>query len=1078
ETGLFVGDDQDNVAETDGNMTVDFGFVPVVTLGSFVWIDQDGDGLQDVGEPGILGADVALFVDNGGSFVPAVTVTGTAVLSQTTGADGLYHFINLPPGDYRVQVTPPSQYIPTLPQTTADNDDAANDSNIATEPVAGTYESGTFTLTTGGEPVEVGSYDGDNQDDASDNSGNMTVDFGFIEPVSIGSFIWEDIDYDGAQDGGELGIPGITVTLWVDNGSGFVPATDVNGTAVLTQTTLVDGQYFFDNLPPGDYRIQVTPPAKFVPTPVQTTADNDGTEDDSNIATEPVTGTYETGTFTLTVDGESTETGTFDGDDQDDTADNDGDMTVDIGFVQPVSIGSLVWEDSDSNGAQDIAEPAIAGAVVELLFDGGSGFVPATDVNGTAVLSQTTAVDGLYNFTNLPPGDYRVQVTPPTEFVPTPTQTAADDDDTENDSNVATEPTAGTYESGTFTLAVASEPAESGTFDGDTQDDAVADDNGNMTVDFGFVPVVSIGSLVWEDVDGDGVQESGEPGITGATVTLWVDDGFGTFVAATDVYGTLVSSQLTAADGQYFFNNLPEGDYRVQVTPPAGYTPTRNQETAVNNDTENDSNIATEPVVGTYESGTFTLTRDGEPVESNSRDGDAQDDAIGAYTDDNNGNMTVDFGFYQPVAIGNVVWIDDGAGGATALDGILGGTEAGVPSVELELYWATDTPGVDAPYITTTTNVNGEYLFDMIPRGDYIVHIPASQFVYGTPLSSFISSTGHGGDDANDDDINENGIDNADPTMNGISSETISLAIGAEPIGETGQGSYPGTLVDADVNMTVDFGFFELLTLGNRVWFDADNDAVIGGAELGTPGVVMNLLDAIGDPVLHPITGLPITTTTDVDGYYQFIHLYPGDYIVQVAPENFQTGGVLEIYLNSTGSTDPDNDVDSDDNGNDGSILATDGVVSDPVTLNYDAEPDSNQDTDDNNNTNLSVDFGFYMDPTAVTLISFTAAKQTGQDVLVKWQTGSEIDNFGFRLYRASTNDFSDAAEIHFEATALPGGNGSGASYQYADAVPSNGTWYYWLVDVDTFGATAVHGPVSVSVSPVHTIFMPFIVSP
>ncbi|MCB0144761.1 MAG: hypothetical protein KDE50_33070, partial [Caldilineaceae bacterium] len=80
--------------------------------------------------------------------------------------------------------------------------------------------------------------------------------------------------------------------------------------------------------------------------------------------------------------------------------------TLDIGFVPRISIGSYIWEDSNANGAQDGGEPAMAGATVTLLVDDGTGaFIPATDISGTAVLSQTTGVDGLYYFDNLPEGD-------------------------------------------------------------------------------------------------------------------------------------------------------------------------------------------------------------------------------------------------------------------------------------------------------------------------------------------------------------------------------------------------------------------------------------------------------------------------------------------------------------------------------------------------------------------------------------------------------------------------------------------------------------------------------------------------
>lgn len=71
----------------------------------------------------------------------------------------------------------------------------------------------------------------------------------------------------------------------------------------------------------------------------------------------------------------------------------------------------------------------------------------------------------------------------------------------------------------------------------------------------------SIGDRVWKDYDADGVQDAGEPGLVGWTVTLIQD-------------GTVLSSQQTGADGYYLFENLPGGNYTVQVTRKAGYTQT------------------------------------------------------------------------------------------------------------------------------------------------------------------------------------------------------------------------------------------------------------------------------------------------------------------------------------------------------------------------------------------------------------------------------------------------------------------------------------------------------------------------
>jgi uncharacterized repeat protein (TIGR01451 family) len=71
----------------------------------------------------------------------------------------------------------------------------------------------------------------------------------------------------------------------------------------------------------------------------------------------------------------------------------------------------------------------------------------------------------------------------------------------------------------------------------------------------------SIGDTVWQDLDGDGVQDAGEPGLPGVTVELL---NSGASVIATDV---------TDANGNYLFDGLSAGTYSARVddtTLPAG----------------------------------------------------------------------------------------------------------------------------------------------------------------------------------------------------------------------------------------------------------------------------------------------------------------------------------------------------------------------------------------------------------------------------------------------------------------------------------------------------------------------------
>jgi hypothetical protein len=88
----------------------------------------------------------------------------------------------------------------------------------------------------------------------------------------------------------------------------------------------------------------------------------------------------------------------------------------------------------------------------------------------------------------------------------------------------------------------------------------------------------SVGDLVWDDLNGDGLQDPGEPGIAGAVVELFASIGSGDYslgVALTDVAG------------HYSFNDLAPGvNYYLAFRPPVGYTFTAR---AVGNDPTVDS---------------------------------------------------------------------------------------------------------------------------------------------------------------------------------------------------------------------------------------------------------------------------------------------------------------------------------------------------------------------------------------------------------------------------------------------------------------------------------------------------------
>ena len=83
----------------------------------------------------------------------------------------------------------------------------------------------------------------------------------------------------------------------------------------------------------------------------------------------------------------------------------------------------------------------------------------------------------------------------------------------------------------------------------------------DLTVDAGFYELADLGDRVWEDLDGDGVQDGGEPGVDGVEVTLYAADGT-----------TVIATTTTAAGGAYLFADLAPGGYVVGFAAPSGTT--------------------------------------------------------------------------------------------------------------------------------------------------------------------------------------------------------------------------------------------------------------------------------------------------------------------------------------------------------------------------------------------------------------------------------------------------------------------------------------------------------------------------
>ena len=179
----------------------------------------------------------------------------------------------------------------------------------------------------------------------------------------------------------------------------------------------------------------------------------------------------------------------------------------------------------------------------------------------------------------------------------------------------------------------------------------------NRTLDFGLYAVpFSLGNRVWNDngagggTANNGVQDGTEPGITNATVRIYVDANNDNTPDNTVPFAT----QLTDAQGYYRFDNLVTGNYIVEVLVPSGFvSSTTNEADPDSNVNFNDNGVT---VVGSYiRSNAITLGPTGnEPA----LDADPSTDlgtgeAPVGYT-----NRTLDFGFTPLASIGDRVWLD------------------------------------------------------------------------------------------------------------------------------------------------------------------------------------------------------------------------------------------------------------------------------------------------------------------------------------------------------------------------------------------------------------------------------------
>jgi hypothetical protein len=504
----------------------DFGTWSTASVSGTVFEDADADGSQDAGEPGIPGRTVYSDIDGDSTF-------DAGEPSATTAGDGSYTLSGLVPGELTIRTVVPGGQICSAPSPCR------------------------HSLTLG--------------------SGDALTkkDFGTFEPASTGNAagaFFHDLDGDGGQDAGEPGLPGVTVYIDLDDDSTLDPGepnADSGGS----------GEYAIPGVPAGDYSIRAVIPAGWTcSAPVAcsypltftgsgtaagndfgafTTAtvsgtvfddsDADGAQDagepgiagrtvysdtdgDSTFdAGEPSTTTAGDGTYTLSdltpgdhtirtvVPAGSTCSAPSPCEHAVALASTDTAVSKDFGTWSPASVSGTVFDDSDTDGAQDAGEPGIAGRTVYSDTDGDSTFDAGEP-------STTTAADGTYTLAGLTLGDHTIRTVVLAGWTcsaPSPCEhtLTLDSGDAE-----------GSNDFGTWTAAPTG--SASGTLfhdlDGDGQQDA------------GEGPLA--GRAIYADLDGDGTKDPGEPETT------------------------------TDADGDWSLTGLPVGTYPIREETPSGWS--------------------------------------------------------------------------------------------------------------------------------------------------------------------------------------------------------------------------------------------------------------------------------------------------------------------------------------------------------------------------------------------------------------------------------------------------------------------------------------------------------------------------
>jgi len=816
------------------HLDADAGVYRSHCIGQYVWYDSNINGIQDAGEPGVGGIAVSLIVNS----------NNTVVATTTTNSTGYYLFCGLLPDNYTVtfQINPlnytftPVYHAPGFPNSDSDVNAALVVNGLGFVNVS-----------------------------LPPSTDSLHNDAGIISFGCLGDRVFLDANVNGQRDAGENGVGSVTVYL-------------LNGTTVIATTlTNSTGYYLFCGLYPTltGYRVTFVLPS---PTFNFTTCQKAGVPTDVNSDACTFSGLNGTTGLIPVPPGQTI-------------------LHNDAGIFGTGCIGQFVWFDANLNGLQDSGEPGVAGIPVTL-----------RNSTGQVVGTQNTNGTGYYLFCGLKPDNYTVsfQINPATQaftpvfqapgnpnidsdinpfavvgglgttpVIPLPSGTNSLHNDAGIitfgcigdrvffDANVNGQQDAGEAGiggvtvyllNGTRVIATTTTnttgyylfcglfPTLTGyqvTFvtpnnyvfttcekagvapSADSDACIISGKNGttpliplppgtiNLDNDAGMFNLSCIGDFVWLDTNTNGIQNGGEPGISQITVTLSFCNG------------TVVGSTFTTANGGYSFCGLYPNNYFLTFGfNQTFYTcspPTQGPDRCIDSDITN----------------------------CNARN-------TTCFTVDTGVNDTChDTGLYPFARIGDFVWSDTNA------NGIQNVGEPGLGGLRVDLLNGTTFAQINQ----TTTNANGNYIFQFLNPGQYRVR-------FYCPAGYVFTSYHTGANAAIDSDANFI-LPNDSSAISGL----ITLPTGA-------------------ADLTWDAGCYQLSSIGDFVWIDLNGN---GLQDAGEPGqainVTLNFVNATNSYVVA-------STISGSNGFYLFSGLYPTNFLGGKYRVDFLINPVLFRFTN------------------------------------------------------------------------------------------------------------------------------------------------------------------------------------